>query len=823
MSSVTNPVEIFDLLPNKNEKYNGLLRHPQIEVLEKWHRQKFDEDNTIIKMNTGSGKTVIGLLILRSYLNDSKGPAVYVVPDNYLIEQVVREANDLGIKVTKDPSDPDFETGESILVINIHKIINGKSTFGINEIKKDIGCMVVDDAHACMRIAKSQFAVTIPRDNSLYDEIFDIFRDSIKHQSENRLLEIEDGDRGVQQLIPFWNWQENVSVITKLLHSRREDKNENNKSLFFNWALIKDNLSLADCVISSEEIAINLDFLPVEVIPSFNECSRRVFMSATIEDDTVLVSHFNIESTSVQEAISPEKANDIGERLIVIPQDINAEITDENLKGYFKQLSLDNNVVVLVPSEYRSNFWDDVADVIVKSHEDLIRTTNSLRQRHLGLVVLINRYDGIDLPRSACQILVLDGLPDARSTFGKFEEVALSGSKQSLFDKIQRIEQGMGRGVRSKEDYCVVFLMGNSLVKALYAPGAKDAFTEATRKQMDLSKNINKQIINGEIEEIDATIKYCLKRDPDWIKLHNATILKVKYNSKLVFNNDTLDQKKAFDLAKARDYVKASKITQDLVNNAGGKPKGYLKYKLAKYTNFYNNVVAQEMVIASKTLNSALPYPISGITYSKLQFQNTNQVDRVIDFNMETYSNTNEYILGFNAVLEKLQFNNYSANNFEQAVKDLGNHLGFVSQRPENDFNKGPDNLWATGENSALIIECKNEAETTTISKRYCNQLNGSLIWFENQYKLISKKIPIMIHPYNCFEYAASPHPSIRIINKEKLEDLRHNLSIFITQVASCSYDKPTVSKLIKSFQLEHDSFVERYTVNFTTASGKSK
>ncbi|MCM3162568.1 DEAD/DEAH box helicase family protein [Metabacillus litoralis] len=814
-TSITNPREIFDLLPSKNEKYDGLLRHAQIEVLDKWFSDHYDEKNTIIKMNTGSGKTVIGLLILQSYLNDGKGPAVYVVPDNYLIDQIIREATDLGIKVTKNPKDIDFETGEAILIINIHKILNGRSTFGVNEIKKNIGCLIVDDAHACMKIAKSQFAISIPRSNPLYGELFETFKDSIKHQSESKLLELKDGDRGVQQLIPFWEWQNKASDVRRLLHEQRDNNDDNNSSLFYNWALLKDNLNLADCIFSSDEIVINLDFIPVEVIPSFNDCPRRVFMSATIEDDTVLVSHFNIDSTEITESITPEKANDIGERLIVIPQEINPKITDEELKNYFKQLSQHKNVVILVPSEYRSKYWEDVATVIVKSQNELNQTTNRLKSSHLGLVVLINRYDGIDLPRNACQVLVLDGLPDVRSEFEKFEEVALRDINESLIDKIQRIEQGMGRGVRSKEDYCVVFLMGNSLVKTLYAPDAKNAFTEATKKQLDLSRNINKQIANGTLEEIDATIKYCLNRDANWIKLHNASILKVKYDSTVSFNNNILLQKRAFDLAKSRNYETAVNTLQPLINSSTNKYKGYLKYKLAKYNNFYNNVTAQELVISAKNLNNHIPYPISGITYTKLQFNNVSQVDKIVRFNTTKYIDTNEYILGFKAIVDKLHFNDFSANNFEQAIKDLGEHLGFISQRPENDFNKGPDNLWATGENSAIVIECKNEAVTECISKKYCNQLNGSLIWFETHYPLISKVTPIMIHPYNKFEYAASPHPSVRIINKEKLEELRTNLGAFLTQVASCNYDMGTVAVLLKRFNLEHDLFLNQYTVKF--------
>ena len=38
-------------------------------------------------MNTGGGKTVVGLLMLKSCLNEGVGPAVYVTPDNYLVSQ----------------------------------------------------------------------------------------------------------------------------------------------------------------------------------------------------------------------------------------------------------------------------------------------------------------------------------------------------------------------------------------------------------------------------------------------------------------------------------------------------------------------------------------------------------------------------------------------------------------------------------------------------------------------------------------------------------------------------------------------------------------
>ena len=80
-------------------------------------------------MNTGSGKTVVGLVLLKSYLNRQKGKAVYIVPDNYLTKQVIEESKKLGITCTDDVDDFSFSSGKSILVTNISTLVNGKSKF----------------------------------------------------------------------------------------------------------------------------------------------------------------------------------------------------------------------------------------------------------------------------------------------------------------------------------------------------------------------------------------------------------------------------------------------------------------------------------------------------------------------------------------------------------------------------------------------------------------------------------------------------------------------------------------------------------------------
>lgn len=61
----------------------------QSEVLDQWFTRRIEKD-LVIKMNTGSGKTLVGLLLLKSCINEGKFPAFYVAPDPYLVKQIMK-------------------------------------------------------------------------------------------------------------------------------------------------------------------------------------------------------------------------------------------------------------------------------------------------------------------------------------------------------------------------------------------------------------------------------------------------------------------------------------------------------------------------------------------------------------------------------------------------------------------------------------------------------------------------------------------------------------------------------------------------------------
>ncbi|MGX6402356.1 DEAD/DEAH box helicase family protein [Lactiplantibacillus plantarum] len=819
-SKLDDPRDIFDV-QDKNEKYDGTLRPGQDIVLKKWYEGYKDKNNTIIKMNTGNGKTVVGLLILQSYLNDDQGPAVYVVPDNFLVEQVLQEAADLDLNVTKNNNSTDFIEGKAILVINMHKMFNGRSVFGVNKKKIDIGCIVIDDAHACVNIAKKQFEIYVPRENKeLYEFFLNTFSNSIRQQSKIRFDEITNGEPGAQQLIPYWSWEEKLDIVRKRLMDYKDNDSFEDKSLYFNWDLLKENLKIVDCIISSKGVSLSLEYIPIEVIPSFKSCPHKIFMSATIEDDTTLATQFDIKQEDLTEAITPNKANDIGERMILIPQRLSTKIQDDELKILFKKLAETHNVMILVPSGNRAEYWRDCANYVVESQEQMINIIKEMKQGLVGIVVIKNRYDGIDLPKSTCNVLVIDGLPDTRTGYDKFEESALMNTDSITLEKIQKIEQGMGRATRSREDYSVIFLMGRNLVNILN-PANQKKFTVSTQKQLKISRALTNQLEEkNNIIPLNLLYKaslVCLKRKKEWVEIHKKALLGEKYDSSVNVNIQMLKLKECFDLYRNREYADCLKIMQDLINKETDPlKKGYLKFKYAKYENTVNQAQSQEILKSARKLNKGIIYPIDGIQYKRIVNTKTTQVERISKFNAR-FSNQNDYIIYVQSVISDMAFNNVTAHTFEETMKKAGEIIGFHSEKPEEENGKGPDNLWIGSEDVSFVIECKNEATVAKISKSYCNQLNGSIEWFSTIYKDVLTGIPVIIHPSTTFEYEASPNNNIRVIDTEKLQEFNNAILKFSTEICENIENNLLISKQLKSNKLEFNSIKDTFTKNYRT------
>ncbi|WP_374390614.1 DEAD/DEAH box helicase family protein [Brevundimonas sp.] len=803
VDTVSEPQKIFHALPKRAPRYE-YLRNVQGQVLEKWHSRK-DEKDTVIKMNTGGGKTVVGLLVLKSCLNDQQGPAVYVCPDHYLCDQVIAEARDLGIETAEDPRSPHFLNGRAILVIPIDTLFNGKSKFGVGGegSKLEIGSVIIDDAHACIARAEQKFTVTIPRTSPLYTELLDLFRADLKQQSIATAAEIDQGERRALARVPYWAWQDKMEIVARLLVS-----NSNLKEVEWEWPLLRDCLSQCLCHMHATAIEIAPRCLPVSSIPSFGKARRRIYMTATLADDSVLVSSFNAESSAVANPIAPASGSDIGERLILIPQEINTSVTDSDIRDFAAAQAKTRNVVVIVPSFKRAEFWRPVASKIIDA-DTIVEGVETLRQSSGNFVVMVNRYDGVDLPNDSCRLLIVDGLPDARRLVDRYEQSILESSKRFRTNQIQRIEQGMGRGIRAGNDYCVVMLMGSQLLASLYAAGAVEFFSASTRAQLNLSRKLAKKIEEKGLDEMASVVEAVLQRDPQWVAAAKNAVIEVNNPSSIEVDAISVAQREAFEASRRGRPDKAEAALRSAYQESESDTlKGWLLEQVAEVVHPTDKVQSQSILAGAHERNAMTLKPLRGVTYPRVDTAGMDQARQAAHYLTDKYKNSNALVIGMRGVLDRLRFGDDTAEDVEEALKELGLHLGFRSQRPEKLGIAYLDVLWGIGENHYLLLPCKSEATSPTISKAYTDQVSGSLTWFGETYDHTCKATAVIVHPSNIVDKAGTAPPGMRVLNAERLAVLKTAAENFVVAVkdklddvgsvrAALSYEKLLGSQIV--------------------------
>lgn len=132
-----DPLEIFNKLTLRGSIEN--IWEPQAEALKKWHKARGDPD-VVIRMNTGGGKTLVGLLVAQSLVNKTRGRVLYVCPNNQLVEQTLRKAQEVGISPATRyqqawTNRDEFDSRDVFCVTNYAAVFNGKSVFGQNDVQ----------------------------------------------------------------------------------------------------------------------------------------------------------------------------------------------------------------------------------------------------------------------------------------------------------------------------------------------------------------------------------------------------------------------------------------------------------------------------------------------------------------------------------------------------------------------------------------------------------------------------------------------------------------------------------------------------------------
>ncbi|PHN00942.1 DEAD/DEAH box helicase [Flavilitoribacter nigricans] len=808
-----DPIEIYKFLDRDADK--GPLRPSQEKILTEWHAERREDNDIIIKLHTGQGKTLIGLLILQSYLNSGSGPVMYICPDKYLVEQTCQQASEFGfdyVTVTPDGSIPEeFYDSTSILIIHVQKVFHGFSKFGIGNKGINIGAIVLDDSHACINSIESSFSLKISREGELYEKIISLFEDYLKQQGYVTFSEIRNGESSDVLAVPYWAWFEKYEELAEICV---EDASELNP---YAWQLIKDDLRDCNCIISSYRIEITPTIIPIYKYRFFDKAKHRILMSATTNDDSSFIKSLAISKETVLNPFINKDSKWSGEKMILLPYYIDHELNREAIVNWLSPPREKNNIgfVALTPSNKDADFWVECGAVKATS-ENMVSLIEGLKNGsgRSNTVVFANRYDGIDLPDKSCRVLILDKRPYAQTLFDAYQEEVRSESEIINMKIAQKIEQGLGRGVRGEKDYCIIILTGANLLASIKNRSLKRFFSPQTRKQVDIGIELAKFAVQDAGEENDGrkivvgAMKQCLIRDEGWKSFYIEQMDSIEDGEKDQSILETLELE-----AKAENYYLQGEFTKAKDEYQSIKDKhshddaeaGWYMQQMARVIYPTNKNESNLLQTKAHQKNRYLFRPISGLEIKKLTIKQ-NRSAEIRNWLLE-FDDFPSLKIGLDSILSGLVFGpNYK--KFEKSLNDLGRILGFNTERPELEWKEGPDNLWCIGPNSFLVIECKSgvSVERNEIVKSEAEQLLHSTRWFEKNYPN-SECLPVLVIPSKSTARGVVLPKDSRILRRGKLRELKRVVTSFFSTFKDVDFSSITLEEI--STELHNHSLTE--------------
>ena len=791
LSKATDPKEIYATL-DRTGAAGPTLRPSQEVVLADWYANHREDKDVIIKLHTGEGKTLVGLLLLQSKINMGEGPCLYIAPNKQLAQQVTNDADKFGIKYETISQDNnmlpiDFKSGKKILITYVQKVFNGRTIFGLDRQSIDVNSVLLDDSHACIDSIRASFTLRIKRDTTLFKELLNLFSDDLKHQGPGDLLQIENMSRSSALLqIPYWAWLEKIDEAQKLIYNYITETEDGN--LYFSWPLLQNSLDICSVFVTSAGMEIVPDCSMIQRFNCFTGAKQRIMMSATTQDDSFFVKGLGISKQAVLAPLTNKESKWSGEKMILFPSLIDESLNSQAIREWVCKLNM-SGVVVLVPSFAHTAYYKSLGCVIVDStnmEQVLTGLTNKTITRP---VVFANRYDGVDLADDRCRLLIIDSLPYFDSLSDRYEHSCREFSDQIYTKIAQKVEQGIGRSVRSEKDYSVIIIIEDELVHFVKGTKSQRYFSNQTAKQIEIGDDVTDSVkdeMSGATpgNAFTGVIRQCLKRDEGWKQYYEEQMGSVNVTAEEHPYLDLIDKEyKAECALYKKDFKTAADLYQEIVNsNNDNQPeKGWYQQLLAKCMWHIQKSEYEKIQNKAHDNNNYLLMPINA-PYKKTGFVHVSSIEQIIN-KIQSFDSFFDYKIAVDSILSNIVIG-VSANKFEKAVQDLGSLLGFESTRPDKQYKTGPDNLWQYSNNHYLLIECKSEKmqNATEITKDEIGQMSNHIAWFKDNYGKNEPVKNIFIHPVSTISKLADIDSDIFALTSEGLDKLKTNVRGFVQE-----------------------------------------
>lgn len=762
------------------------LRPVQEQAIKSIQARRAERD-LVLKMSTGAGKTAVALLYLKSYMTETKRPGVYLCPTTQLVNQVTEEGLRVGIKAVPYAAGEQYPglaamSGQEVIVCTYNKLFNAKTTFDRKDVLLRPVAIVLDDAHA--GIEEVRDAYTLHVDDELHASLLRVFDSGCRAYMPAKWADVVDTKPEEFLEVPYWVWKAVLDEVIKVL-SPHMDK----EPFCFVWPNLRDQLRWCRCIVSGTATEIVPGIMPLSTNGAFWQANHRLFMSGTLADDSVLVRELSCEPDAAKRPIISTGDKGVGERMVLVPSLVHKDLTRNWIMQICEKLASRINVVVLCNSEKSARQWEVVGARVVLG-TDVEPCVKELREGKQKFVAFAQRYDGIDLPDDACRVLVLDGIPIGQGITDKYDSMKQGVPGGVRNRVIYRLEQGMGRAVRSNADYAVIILSGSDLANFVGIREVVDRMNPLTRAQVDLAielANLAAQdmVTTPKAAVTDMIVK-CLNRDEGWKQLYNDRIRSVAELSTVTINERRVGlafaEQEAAQAAMANDSRKAAQVIDQAVTDFAEdeSEKGWLMQEEANYLFETDQGKALENQRFAYMKNKSTFRPPEGVVIRPRDPGKFESLSVVLEW-FRSFANPNAAIAALQTLRARLSYES-SPKALEQALLEIARPLGAIGSRPEAELAVGPDNLWLWPEVS-LVIEVQND-HGHSLPKKDSGQLHDSLQWFRDNYPG-RVPLPLVVAKVTSAEKDANFPTNTRVLTPKMMTKLMNNLDIFIGRLVT--------------------------------------
>ncbi|MFS2004153.1 DEAD/DEAH box helicase family protein [Duganella sp. CT11-25] len=726
----------------------------QAEIMRKYAAEAVDQPDVALQLPTGSGKTLVGLLIAEWRRRKFRERIVYLCPTIQLVNQVAAEAHDkYGLSVAKfigqikdySPADKtDYQLANRIAVTTYSALFNTNPFFD------DADIILVDDAHVSENYIAKQWTIVVPRASEEHAALHRALTNVLEpHLSGTDLTRL----RGVWDDIVDRTWVDKVPTPTlaEIADELIEvfDAHTANTKLAYPWSVIRSHLLACQMYISSNEILIRPLLPPTFSHASFIGARQRIFMSATLGAGGDLERLTGRKEIYRIPAPAGWDTQGVGRRFFIFPE---MSLKQDDIPALRTRLmKRGGRSVVLVPSETAANKTaEDITKTMgvpVFSARDIEDSKMKFVSQPNAVAVIANRYDGVDFAGDDCRLLFIDGLPKAMNSQERFL-MSRMGANTLYNERIQtRVVQAIGRCTRSLEDFSAIVITGEEL---------PDYLTDLRRRRYlhpELQAEINfgvRQSLQTDAANIYDNFEIFLENEKDWEQVNNQI---VDERSRLIQEQmpavRELQQGASFEVDYQmymwrKDYESAVEAAERVLGV-------FTSRELRGYQALWHYLAGSAAHLASIEGNATMS------AKARAHFVEAHQAapdiswlakfarqQRLIDWSPKIEARTAilTQVERLAANLTRLgttqdrEFANLEASimdglrkpeTFESAQKSLGDLLGFVAHKVEREGS--PDPWWISGEQCVVFEDYVNTTHEGTLSVEKARQAASHPNW----------------------------------------------------------------------------------------------